>query len=85
MSLASNNNISKIKLGRISDHTIGLLRLIHKLLGVKFKITEIESDDYDEEYNEDDVYQDLEDYGDDGDDDEVPNFDMNKDKQPMPK
>jgi hypothetical protein len=58
MALSSNNNISKIKLGRIAEHTIGLLRLIHKLMGVKFKITEKEVDDYDQEYadNEDDYY-----------------------------
>jgi hypothetical protein len=62
MSLSNNNNISKLKLGRISQHTMGLLRLIHKLLGVKFKIEEIEKDDYDEEYNED---EEIEEYNDD--------------------
>jgi hypothetical protein len=30
------------------------LRLIKKLFGIKFKITEIEKDDYDEEMEEDD-------------------------------
>lgn len=69
MSLSNNNNVSKMKLGRISQNTILLLRLLHKLLGVKFKIEEIEKDDYDEEYNEDeeinDDIEDMEDFDED--------------------
>jgi hypothetical protein len=76
MSLASNNNISKIKLGRISEHTIGLIRLIHKLLGVKFKITEKELDDYDEDY----VDRDYDEYV-----DEEEEYQEIADKTPMPK
>jgi transcriptional regulator with XRE-family HTH domain len=69
MSLSNNNNISKLKLGRISQHTMGLLRLIHKLLGVKFKIEEIEKDDYDEEVEDDDMdVEDMEDMDDDEED-----------------
>ena len=49
-----------MKLGRISQHTAGLIRLIHKLLGVKFKIEEIEKDDYDEEIQEENEYEDYE-------------------------
>jgi hypothetical protein len=70
MALSSNNNVSKMKLGRISQHTILLLRLINKILGVKFKIEEIEKDDYDEEINEEDEIE--EDYNDEGDIDEQP-------------
>lgn len=68
MALSSNNNISKLKLGRLSQHTMGLLRLIHKLLGVKFKIEEIEKDDYEEEYNEED--EDMNEHIDDNFEDE---------------
>jgi hypothetical protein len=45
--------ISKVVFGRLSEHSIGLIKLINKLMRVKFKITEIEKDDYDEEINED--------------------------------
>jgi hypothetical protein len=79
MALSNNNNISKLKLGRISQHTMGLLRLIHKALGVKFKIEEIEKDDYDEEFNEDEEI-----------DDEIEDLEVDEDKpeiveEPLPK
>jgi hypothetical protein len=79
MSLASNNNISKIKLGRISEHTIGLIRLLHKLVGVKFKITEKEIDDYDQDFDENEYM------GEEAEDDEGDDYKEEKEKTPMPK
>lgn len=67
MSLSSNNAISKVVLGRLSEASVGLIKLIDKLIKIKFKITEIEKDDYDEDSveeeendieNMEDIYED---------------------------
>lgn len=52
MALSTNNLVSKVKLGRISKNTASLLRLIRNLLGIKFKISKYEVDDYDNEEGE---------------------------------
>jgi hypothetical protein len=86
MSIATNNAVSKIKMGRISDVTMGLARLIFQLFSVKFKIREVEADDYDEDINEENEDEnggedgsDEEDYGDGG------NFNNGKDLENLPK
>lgn len=51
MALANNTSVSKMKIGKITKHTKGVLHLIYKLLKIKFHISEY--DDYDIEEIED--------------------------------
>ena len=51
MALSEKNYVSYMKIGKISEHTKQVLRLIYKLLGVKFNIREC--DEYDNEESED--------------------------------
>lgn len=54
MSLAQNVGISKVAIGRITEHSKGILREIKNLFRVKFKIEKVEIDDYNEEGEEGD-------------------------------
>jgi len=55
MALSQKNKVcNKVKLGRISQYTVGFVREIKKLFGVKFQIYDAdEEDDYNEEIEED--------------------------------
>jgi hypothetical protein len=57
MALTSNEDISSLKIGRVTQQSQTILRLIHQFFGLKFKITECEDDifnDDDEEEEEGD-------------------------------
>lgn len=76
MAISTNQAVSKLKLGRISEYTKSLLRTIYKLFGVKFKITEVEADDYDEE-----IPEEFNEEQEDDLDDENDNFEEYKEKK----
>ncbi len=46
MSLASSDNISSIKIGRITQQSISMLKNIKAFINVQFKISEVEDDVY---------------------------------------
>jgi len=46
MSLAASDNISSIKIGRITQQSISMLKNIKAFVNVQFKITEVEDDVY---------------------------------------
>ena len=51
MALSEKNYVSYMKIGKITEHTKQILKLIYKLFGVKFNIREC--DEYDKEESED--------------------------------
>ena len=52
MSLASSDNISAIKIGRITQQSIQMLKNIKAFINVQFKIEEVEDDVYSESSSE---------------------------------
>lgn len=52
MSLSTQDNISSIKIGRITQQSIAMMRHIKKFFNVKFKITEVEDDVYSSDSDE---------------------------------
>ena len=49
MCLSNGDNISNVKIGRISQPCIDMLRILKEFFGVTFKIEECQDDVYDEE------------------------------------
>ena len=82
MSLTKKSNVSKIRVGRITEYSKGLLKLILELFGVKFKLEKFDLDDYEEdeieeEENEEESEDDEEDEKNDKSKEvihEVPNY-----------
>ena len=87
MALSEKNYVSYMKIGKISEHTKQILRLIYKLFGVKFNIREC--DEYDKEESEDENNNEDEDEENeekDDDDESENNFEnkFNQDELPIP-
>ena len=89
MALSEKNYVSYMKIGKISEHTKQILRLIYQLFGVKFNIREC--DEYDKEESEDENINDDEEEEkeeeEEDDEDESNNFEnekMNKEELPIP-
>ena len=68
MSLSEKNYVSKMKIGKITEFTKGVLKFIDKYLGVKFHIREC--DDYDKEDSESNDNNNEEEENEENEDDE---------------
>ena len=86
MALSEKNYVSYMKIGKISEHTKQILKLIYKLFGVKFNIREC--DEYDKEESEEDIEEENEDEEKEEEEDESDNNNLkekfNKDELPIP-
>ena len=88
MALSEKNYVSYMKVGKLSEHTKQVLRLIYKLLGVKFNIREY--DEYDKEESEEENIDEEDEEGEEKEDEgeeESDNFEnnkFNKDELPIP-
>jgi len=60
MALTSADNISSIKIGRITQQSIAMLKHIKAFLNVQFKIEEVEDDVYSDDSSEEGGDQDEE-------------------------
>ena len=58
MSLTQNSNISSIKIGRVTQQSVVMLRNIKKFFNVQFKITECEDDVYSDSESDEEGEQD---------------------------
>ena len=68
MALSEKNYVSYMKIGKLSEHTKQVLRLIYKLFGVKFNIREC--DEYDKEESDEVNNNEDDEEGEEKDDDE---------------
>ena len=53
MSLTSADNVSTIKVGRVTQQSVAMLKHIKQFINVQFKIEEVEDDVYSEDSDED--------------------------------
>ena len=65
MSLTSADNVSTIKVGRVTQQSVAMLKHIKQFINVQFKIEEVEDDVYSEDSDED---EDVEEVKGDGED-----------------
>ena len=54
MALSSSENISALKLGRITSQSISMLQTIQKFLNIQFKIQECDDDVYNDSSSDED-------------------------------
>ena len=57
MSVASSDNVSQIKIGRVTEQSIAMMRAIRSFFNIQFKITEVEDDVYSESSEEEEEDQ----------------------------
>lgn len=85
MALSEKNYVSQIKIGKLTNHSKGVLTLINKLLGVKFSIremTEYDQDNSDEDNNEEEKEEENEEENEDEEMEEEDN--NNNSEEPIP-
>ena len=84
MALSEKNYVSQMKIGKLTNHSKGVLTLINKLLGVKFSIremTEYDQDNSDEDNNEEEKEEENEE---ENEDEEMEEEDNNNSEEPIP-
>jgi hypothetical protein len=68
MSLTSADNVSTIKVGRVTQQSVAMLKHIKQFINVQFKIEEVEDDVYSEDSDDEDEEEEVKG---DGEDDEM--------------